>query len=627
MSTQNINFDLLVAQQRDEFFDQATYNRDKAEVEKIKQAYEFAEIAHRPQKRKSGEPYIIHPIAVARIVCVELQLSTNTIIAALLHDVVEDTPYTIEDIRSQFGTDVSFLVKVVTKEKKAEYENSKQIDNFRQMLDSIHYDIRALMLKLADRLHNMRTLASMRPDKQMKIAGETDYFYAPLANRLGLYGVKSELENLSFHYRSPEEYTKVDSRMQSYLQQESSNVEAFISPIINLLENQQIKGRVFAKWRSPYSVWRKMQRSGISFKQLEVKHIINVVFPEQATTSEKNQSLAIYSLISDIYKEKPNSFINYIDTPKENGYQSIHFKVMCKHGTWVEIHISSERMSYNSRMGCIAQRATGAEKWIEKFKTVLHDIAVRGKEGGFLEDVVSSFYQDDIIAFTPKGNSVVLPKGATALDFAYEIHSNIGNTAKYARINGKLCSIITELKRGDRVDVGTDEKVVPHIEWLEHVRSYKARRNIMAALRRNNSIPAHTYTRCPICHPIPGDEVVGFSINNKTIIHKRNCNEAISLSAREGEAIVEIDFTPSVILYPARIIVTSVNRDSLLIDLITVISKELHTSITNISSLMRDEIVTTTIEISIHSASEIYAIMTRLEHIPNVDEVRRDSLS
>ena len=621
----HIDFDQIVARDRDEFFEKAAHGRSEQEILLIRQAYELAEEAHRPQRRKSGEPYIIHPIAVARIVCVELQLGTNPIIAALLHDVVEDTPYTVEDIRERFGDDVAFLVQVVTKEKKQEYEMSKQLDNFRQMLNSIHYDIRALLIKLADRLHNMRTLASMRADKQMKIAGETDYFYAPLANRLGLYDVKSELENLSLRYRSPEEYAQIERQVNQYIDEEGETISMFCQSVHESLSQNGVRATVSPKFHSPYRNWRRMQQTNTNFKQLEFKHIVNVMFEPQTSSSEKNQCLGVYSLITDICKEKPGSVRNYIDSPKENGYQSLHFKVMCDRGAWVEIHISSERMARNSRMSCVAERATSVEKWIEKFKSVLQDIAYHGKDGGFIEDVVSSFYHDDIIVFTPKGNSVMLPKGATALDFAYEIHTKIGDKAKFARINGKLCSIKTVLTRGDRVEIGTDIGTRPSPDWLDSAITYKARKSIASALRKTNAERAEPeYCLCPVCHPIPGDEVVGFSAKGEqAAIHKRNCPDAISLAAQDGESIVEVDFTASSTLYAARIEIAAVNRNNLLLDLVSIISRELQLSITDICSMMKDEIVRTTVNLSVHSAGELTSIISRLERIESIEEVKR----
>ena len=285
---------------------------DPDNMARIRKAFQFAFEAHSPQKRKSGEPYIIHPIAVARIVGVELELDTDAIIAAFLHDVVEDTDYTIEDVRNMFGSGVSFLVNVVTKEKKEEYVHSKQIDNYQQMLSSVQYDIRALLIKLADRLHNMRTLDSMRPDKQMKIAGETDYFYAPLANRLGMYHIKTELENLSFKFRCPMEYNHIEEMLNNERERIKDNINHFIEKIDLTLQQQGIKVRTEIRYRRPYSIWRKMQSKKCDFQHIDGKHYIRIIYPYDSWGSEKNTSLRIYSVLTDTFSEAPGSVSNYI---------------------------------------------------------------------------------------------------------------------------------------------------------------------------------------------------------------------------------------------------------------------------------------------------------------------------
>ena len=336
------------------------------EMSKIRKGYEFAQKAHIEQKRKSGEPYIIHPIAVARIIAEELELDCDAIIAAFLHDVVEDTDYTIDDIRREFGNGVAFLVNVVTKQKKEAYVHSKQVDNYQQMLSSVQYDIRALLIKLADRLHNMRTLSSMRPDKQMKIAGETDYFYAPLANRLGLYHVKTELENLSFQYRCPREYAFIEEQLSEERRRIENNIANFISKIDRTLAEQNIQVRTEIRYRKPYSIWRKMQSKGRDFHHVDGKHYIRIIYPDDAQLSEKNTSLRIYSVLTDAFNESPGSVSNYINAPKENGYQSFHVKLLSEQGTWEEIHISSERMVRNSRLGCAAERTeSNVESWMQ----------------------------------------------------------------------------------------------------------------------------------------------------------------------------------------------------------------------------------------------------------------------
>ena len=437
------------------------------DVERIELAYRLAREAHMEQKRKSGEPYIMHPVAVAKIVAEELRLGANPIIAAFLHDVVEDTPYTIEDIRERFGDDVAFLVDVVTKKKKkpalSPAGSSSQIDNYKQMLNSLHYDIRALLIKLSDRLHNMRTLSSMRPDKQMKIAGETDYFYAPLAHRLGLYYIKREMENLSFRYRCPRDYAYIDECLAKELKEREAGLKSFMFEIERLLENNDIfMARTEVYSRGPYSAWRKMHSTGCDFKHVEGKYYIRIIYPNTHEYSEKDMSLKIYSILTDRFKEKPGSVANFIDSPKENGYQSYHVQLLTQQGTWEEVHISSERMIRKSQFGCIAESTeTNITNWLEKFKHVLQEMATRGKEVEYMDGVTSSFYNDDITAYTPDGKAVILPKGATALDFAFEIHSELGLHAQYARINGLLVSVKTELERGDVVYIGKNDNIIP----------------------------------------------------------------------------------------------------------------------------------------------------------------------
>lgn len=370
---------------------------DEEQMKMVRAAYNFAAVAHKDQKRKTGEPYIIHPIAVARIVAEEMGLGANPVMAAFLHDVIEDCPYTIDDIRERFGDDVAFLVGVVTKQKKAKYDKSKQVDNFRQILSSVQFDVRAILVKLADRLHNMRTLSSMRPDKQMKIASETDYFYAPLANRLGLYNVKTELENLSFRYRCPREYDKLEKQLAELQLAEKDDVDAFVAKAQEILAANDIEARIELRMRSPYSIWRKMQAHGCDFHHVDGKHYLRIIYNADGLHEEKKMSLHIYSVLSDNFKERPCSVVNYINAPKENGYQSFHVKVLNTQGTWEEIHISSERMIRNNRFGCTAERTEeNVKAWLEKFKEVLKDIAFHTNEMDYMDGVTASFYYDNI---------------------------------------------------------------------------------------------------------------------------------------------------------------------------------------------------------------------------------------
>ena len=609
---------------------------------RVKDAYAFAAEAHKEQRRKTGEPYIIHPIAVARIVAEELELGANPVIAAFLHDVVEDTDFTIENIRERFGTDVAFLVNVVTKKKKDKYEKSKQVDNYRQILASVQYDVRAILIKLADRLHNMRTLDSMRAEKQMKIAGETDYFYAPLANRLGLYHIKSELENLSFRYRCPREYSQIEALLAKEKEDNKVNVLPFVEKIKEVLRpfNQEVYAEI--RYRTPYSIWRKMQTAGCDFSHVDGKHYIRIEYgvenlPSDSILSEndslqptdfvnnqeKKKAIGIYSDLTSVFKERPGSVINYIDNPKENGYQSFHVKLLSDRGTWEEIHISSQQMVRNSRLGCAAERTEdNVSQWLRKFKGVLLDVAMHSKDMDYMDGVTASFYNDDIMVFTPHGQGIILPKGATALDFAYEIHSDIGKHAVYARINGKLMSVKTILHRGECVEIGTDENSLPDPDWIDHVLTYKAKRQLYNYL---STVSTLEYQRCPDCHPLPQDEVIGFKGSDGVVtLHKRNCPSAIRMASQQGDSIVEVEFKENEkFLYPVRVQVRSVDRYHLLIDLIDCITEKLHLPIDKLVTETIDRIVITTIDFVVHSAGELDAAIKSIYTIKGVDEVYR----
>ena len=617
------NYDALIQASADELFQRMSLKEEREDVERLRAAFEFAREAHRPQRRKSGEPYIIHPVNVARIVAEELELGADPIIAAFLHDVVEDTPYTIEDIKERFGENVAFLVGVVTKEKKDKYVQSKQVDNFRQILASMQYDVRALLIKLADRLHNMRTLDSMRADKQMKIAGETDYFYAPLANRLGLYHVKTELENLSFRYRCPREYSLLERLLAEEFEAESPHIKAFTTKIENLLAAGGIKARTEVRYRKPYSIWMKMHAKGCDFAHVDTKYYVRVVYQTVEPWSEKDTSLRIYSILTDAFKERPGSVSNYIDAPKENGYQSFQVKLLSEKGKWEELHISSERMVRNGRLGCAAERTDeNIQAWLDKFNEVLKEMADPEEGMDFMEGVTSSFYYDDIMVFTPRGKCIILPKGATALDFAFEIHTNIGLHAHYARINGKLCSVKTVLRRGDCVEIGTSETAEPQQDWLDHVLTYKARKYISSYVSRKAK---SCFVRCPNCHPLPGDEVIGFKNPDGSIqVHKRNCQTAIRLASQHGDSIVAVNFEDECsCLYPVRISVRAIDRYHLLSDLVDCITEQLRLSMIGLRTETADNIGVCTIDFAVHSMTELEKAMSSIGAIPGVDEVQR----
>ncbi len=594
------------------------------DLQRIKDAYALAAQAHEGQKRKTGQPYIIHPIAVANIVAEELEMDANTVISAFLHDVVEDTPYTVEDIRSRFGDDVAFIVDAVTKRKKEKYENTKQVDNYKQILDSVHYDIRALLVKLSDRLHNMRTLAGMRPDKQMKIAGETDFFYAPLAGRLGLYRVKSELENLSFQFRCPRDYEMISEQLAEDKERTAEAVKVFSEKIAAILKEKGLDARLDIRYRKPYSIWRDMKEGNCDFSHVPFKHYVRVIYQPMkewlsADTVEKDTALYIYSVLAKHFKERPGSLYNYIDNPKDNGYQSFHVKFLNQVGAWEELHIGSERMHRNAKLGCVVERG---ESWLERFKTVLQNLA--GDSDGFLfmEGVSTSLYNEDIIAFTPKGKGIILPKGATALDFAYEVHTDIGERAQFARVNGKLCPLRTELHRGDCVEIGTSAEVTPKTEWLDFAKTFKARRRLLELLKHQGG-PA--FKRCPVCNPLPGDDVIGFEDpDGQMTLHNRHCPEAIKLASENGDSIVSASFAEDPEhTYPVRIKITAIDRYHLLRDIIDCFVEERHLSMDKIGTVTQDQIVDCLIDFQVHSADELYDTMKSISAIHGVDEVQR----
>lgn len=622
----NNKYDRLVDQRAQHVFDIMATRTSPKDMLRLKDAFEFAREAHKKQHRKSGEPYILHPIAVAEIAASEINLDVNSVIAAFLHDVVEDTPHTIEEIQQRYGDDVAFLVRVVTKQKKEKYEMSKQLDNFKQMLNSVQYDIRALLVKLSDRLHNMRTLSSIRTDKQMKIAGETDYFYAPLATRLGLYDVKTELENLSLKFRCPQEYAMIESHIEEDKKKNHARLQAFIDEISTLLTSNGIKARVFYEYRRPYSLWRKMHKYGDDFDHLKYRHFVDIIFKEEEGISEKATTLKIYSLLTDRFKEKPGGISNYIDSPKENGYQSFHLKLLADYGKWEEVHISSERMVRNSRFGCISDRSEGnIRRWINKFRGVLKDIAQHGQDGtNFIENVVASFYNDDIMTFSPQGKPVIMPQKATPIDFAFDIHSQLGLHAKYCRINGRLASIKQPLHRGDIVEIFTDPDSHPEEDWLDYAVSYKARRAINNYLSKLKQPP---YERCKHCHPIPGEEVIGFRLPfRKVEVHKRDCSVAIKMASQMGDNIVAVDWQPDETIYPVELIITCIDRKHMIIDIMDCISNQLNLSVESLNTSSTDSIVTLHLRLGVHDYSELQTIINAITSIPDVEEVKASTL-
>ena len=466
--------------------------KTQEDADRIKRAFFLAKEAHAGVRRRSGEPYIMHPISVAMIVVDEIGLGVKSVMAALLHDVVEDTDYTVEDIQSMFGPKVAQMVDGLTKMSGVfKTEASEQAANFRKVLLTLSDDVRVILIKIADRLHNMRTLGSMPPHKQMKITSETIYLFAPLAHRLGLYAIKSELEDLTLKYRFPEEYRQIEQKIQETEPDRTKFIEKFNAPLIEALKENRIDFEISGRVKSVYSIWSKMQRKQIPFEEVYDLFAIRIVFKPSPMIPEKAQCWHIYSLVTDIYKPKPDRLRDWVNIPKANGYEALHSTVMGPDGVWVEVQIRSQRMEEIAERGFAAHwkyKSSDAEgrdegefdRWIKQVREALNSPTESAVE--FLDNFKLSLYTNEIVVFTPKGESRTLPQGATALDFAYDIHTNIGNSAIGAKINHKIESIFTPIQSGDQIEIITSQNVRPKADWLDHVATTKAKQCIILSL-------------------------------------------------------------------------------------------------------------------------------------------------
>lgn len=460
---------------------------DKERLARIEKAFRFANAAHDGIKRKSGEPYIIHPIAVARIVAKDLGLGATSICASILHDVVEDTEYSINDIENMFGEKVARIVDGLTK-LSGDFD-SRQALTLKKMLMTLSDDVRVILIKIADRLHNMQTLDSMPPNKKIKIAGETLYLYVPLAHRLGLYAIKSELEELSFRHKHTEEYNKILLMLHNQEEKRNYLVNEFIRPIKEKLKDEKIDSTVTHRLKSSYSIWQKMQKKGVTFNEIYDILAIRIVIKAKSGISEKRQCFDVLSLVTDIYKPRPDRIRDWITMPKANGYESLHVTVMGPQGKWVEVQIRTERMDEVAEYGFAAHYRykdistfeNELETWIARIREQLRNPDSDAFE--FLDDFKLNLYAAEINLFTPKGDMVSMPQGSTVIDFAYEIHTDLGNKCIGAKINFKLVPLSHELENGDQVEILTSEKQVPKLEWLKFATTAKARSKIKDAFK------------------------------------------------------------------------------------------------------------------------------------------------
>jgi GTP pyrophosphokinase len=706
--------------------------------ELIEKAFKLAFDAHKGMRRKSGEPYIFHPIAVAKIVNQEIGLGPKSVASALLHDVVEDTDYTIEDIENLFDDKIASIIDGLTKISGVfDNKSSLQAENFRKMLLTLSDDVRVILIKLADRLHNMRTLDSLPENKRIKISGETIYLYAPLAHRLGLYAIKTELEDLSLKHRYPKIYNDLLQNISENEQKRQHFINKFALPIIEKLNGSGIEFDISGRPKSIYSIWNKMQTKNIQFEEVYDLLAIRIVFEPLPGIPEKTQCWNIYSLITDIYMPKPDRIRDWVSTPKANGYEALHATVMGPNGKWVEVQVRTKRMDEIAEKGYAAHwkykqpdtHESELDKWIRRIREMLENPNSNALE--FLDDFKLNLFASEILVFTPKGQIITLPKDATALDFAYEIHSQIGNKAIGAKVNHKLVPLNNHLTSGDQVEIITSDKQKTQREWLDYVITAKAKTSIKNALKAETKnriekgkqtleeklkelnlhpssrifkklLPAyevvskdelyskigsgiitlhdlkkilkknskskwirywelqflrsamgkkdpskpdvdkdknteplilresideedknHIIAKC--CNPIPGDDVIGYkSPLDQVIIHKTKCPSAVRLMSSHGDKIVPAKWTTHKILsFLVRISLRGIDRFGVYNKITTVISKELSVNIRNINLSSHDGIFEGSIDLYVHSTSDLNNLIMNLIKIKGVEKVNR----
>ena len=466
----------------------------RKKVEIIERAFKFAKEAHKGIRRRSGEPYILHPIAVARIVSQEIGLGSTSICAALLHDVVEDTEYTVEDIENHFGKKIASIVDGLTKISGGIFgdQASAQAENFRRLLLTMSEDIRVILIKMADRLHNMRTLGSMLPSKQYKIAGETLYIYAPLAHRLGLFAIKTELEDLAFKYEHPEAYNQIKQKIAETEESRQQIYNNFAKPIVAKLKELGFDFEMKARVKSIYSIWNKMEAKHIPFEEVYDLYAVRIIFKCPNEADEKKECWTIYSVITDIYKLHPERTRDWVSRPKANGYKALHLTVMGPDGNWIEVQIRSEKMDEIAERGFAAHwkykvgnsdEESELDIWLKTIKDILEHPEPNAID--FLDTIKLNLFSTEIFVFTPKGELITLPKGATALDLAFTLHSDLGFHCIAAKVNHRLVPLSQKLNSGDQVEILTSKSQTPKEEWLNLVTTAKARSRLLASLRKD----------------------------------------------------------------------------------------------------------------------------------------------
>ena len=724
----------------------ASPHRKKEEI--ITKAFNFAREAHKGVRRLSGEPYIMHPIAVAQIACEEMGLGSTSICTALLHDVVEDTDYTVEDIENIFGPKIAQIVDGLTKISGGIFGDraSAQAENFKKLLLTMSDDIRVILIKICDRLHNMRTLESQAPNKQYKIAGETLYIYAPLANRLGLNKIKTELENLSFKFEHPEEYASIEAKLTSTQEQRDILFQQFTDPIRQALDRMGIQYEIKARIKSPYSIWNKMQSKHVAFEEIYDILAVRIIFTPRNREEEINESFNIYVKISQLYKSHPDRLRDWLNHPKANGYQALHVTLMSKQGRWIEVQIRSDRMNEIAEQGFAAhwkykegEEVTEDEgelnDWLRTIKEILDDPQPDAMD--FLDAIKLNLFASEIFVFTPKGEIKMLPAGCTALDFAFQLHTFLGSHCIGAKVNHRLVPLSHRLQSGDQVEILTSKSQHVDPSWINFVSTAKARGKIQAILRRANrelqnqgenilkewltkhnleqttsildklcelhelqkpeelfqhlgdrtvilgekdldeilgkkknnvgfswlkrmpfmgrekrrnktekeakdllvvdkdfnkklpciitetSIERYIFPSC--CHPIPGDDILGYIDNKGRIeIHKRACPVANRLKSSYGNRILDAKWDMhGKMLFDATLEIRGIDRHGLLRDVAEVISGQLNIDMRKLIISGDDGVFDGNIELRVHDRNETQGIIDKLKDIDGIHEVQR----
>lgn len=731
----------MINQAFQELLNDYLHTKHRKRVEIITKAFNFANQAHKGIKRRSGEPYIMHPIAVAQIVCNEIGLGSTSICAALLHDVVEDTDYTVEDIENIFGPKIAQIVDGLTKISGGIFGDraSAQAENFKKLLLTMSNDIRVILIKIADRLHNMRTLGSMLPNKQYKIAGETLYIYAPLANRLGLYKIKTELENLSFKYEHPEEYAEIEEKLNATAAERDKVFNDFTAPIRTQLDKMGLKYRILARVKSIYSIWNKMQTKHVPFEEIYDLLAVRIIFEPRNVEEELNDCFDIYVSISKIYKPHPDRLRDWVSHPKANGYQALHVTLMGNNGQWIEVQIRSERMNDVAEQGFAAhwkyKEGGGSEdegeleKWLKTIKEILDDPQPDAID--FLDTIKLNLFASEIFVFTPKGELKTMPQNSTALDFAFSLHTDIGSHCIGAKVNHKLVPLSHKLQSGDQVEILTSKSQRVQPQWEVFATTARARAKIAAILRKerkanqkigeellneflkkeeirpeeavieklrkfhnfkneeellaaigskaitlgeadknelrekqtsnwkkyltfsfgnsNKEKPEEKepqekekinpkeilklteeslqkkYIMAECCHPIPGDDVLGYvDENDRIIIHKRQCPVAAKLKSSYGNRILATEWdTHKELSFLVYIYLRGIDSMGLLNEVTQVISRQLNVNIRKLAIETNDGIFEGKIQLWVHDVEDVKTIYNNLKKIQNIKQVNR----